>query len=75
MSYEIVKGVPPPPPKRAAWSPEREAMERMEVGDHFIVGDPSRVDAARWAQFVLKPKKFIVQKQADGSGWGVWRTE
>ena len=44
----------------------------MEVGDSVVVPDAKTGEVARqWAK--RRGRKFTAQKQADGSGWRVWR--
>lgn len=77
MTYEIIRNaieVEVLPGGREAKTEERAVMERLRVGDAFIVGEFSAMQTARWARARLYPKRFSVRKLADGRGWQVRRT-
>lgn len=74
-SYAIVKAMPVAPVRPtggAVKTPERLAMEQLEVGDGFWITDPARRVVARNARKTLTPKGFTVQRVA-GQGWQVRR--
>lgn len=77
MTYEIIRNaaeVDQLPGGAAFKTEERETMERLRVGDAFIVGDHSAMLRARWARARLYPKRFTVRKLGDARGWQVRRT-
>lgn len=76
MSYAVLQNAPevPVPVGSRVKSPEREAMERLQVGDAILITDAERVRTARDARYRLQPRKFTVRKIA-GKGWQVRRTQ
>jgi hypothetical protein len=72
--YEILKNAPEAPmPLATPKTPERVAMEQLEVGDAFVVKKEGAMLSARTARYRLKPKMFTVRQLADGEGWQVRR--
>lgn len=74
MPYEIVRNMPSresQPPYRDR-SPERIAMEQLEIGDGFWITDERRLSTARSARYGLHPKLFTIRK-VSGQGWQVRR--
>lgn len=70
--YPTDAGVPIPVPERGFRTPESLTMNTMPVGHSFPI-ESHRVNAARCAVRLLRPKKFVVRKTF--GGWRVWRTE
>lgn len=75
--YEIIRGaaeVEPLPGGSVFKTQERETMERLRVGDAFVIAEFAAMQRARWARARLYPKRFTVRKLADGRGWQCRRT-
>ena len=75
--YEIQRNapeVPVDPGGAGVKSPERIAMEQLQVGDAFMADTYEAMQRARWARPRLAPKQFSVRK-VGGQGWQVRRTK
>jgi len=77
MTYVIERNapeVPADPGGTLPKSPERIAMESLDVCDAFMVDAHEAMQRARWIRHRLRPKKFTVRK-VGGEGWQVRRVE
>lgn len=71
--FTIEKGIPAPPQRRGG-RPKQYHWDLMEVGDSVLVGCYETAKLGQeWAR--RRGLVFTYQKQLDGSGWRVWRTE
>lgn len=74
--YPIIRGAQPAGVVHAGKvkTKERATMERLDVGDAFMVDTYTKYTAVRGVRYELKPKKFSVTK-VPGQGWQVLRIE
>jgi hypothetical protein len=70
--FKIDRDIPAPPSARRVGRPLAWPWDRLEVGDSVLL---TSEDVAKTGQIWAERhgRRFIRQKQTDGTGWRLWR--